>query len=135
MTYADYTYYIVDFMGGTVPEPEFAQYALRAAEYIDQLTFDRAKCAPKYKNELASAACAAAEVIYSAYRRMEEDKPRAAPEIKSETVGKYRIEYALPETRGTDYQTGSAHTQLMNAVRRAVERHIGHTGLMYQGIS
>ena len=113
--YADFTFYRDDFLGEKIPEDKFSQYALRASERIDELTFNRLKNAEDIPEEVKSACCAAAEMLYISDCASEKSEKG----ISSEKVGEYSVNYASA--------SGQASGRNVSA---AVRRYLLHTGLM-----
>lgn len=113
--YADFTFYRDDFLGEKIPEDKFSHYALRASERIDELTFNRLKNVADIPEEVKSACCAAAEVLYISDCASEKSEKG----ISSEKVGEYSVNYASASGQASDRN-----------VSAAVRRYLLHTGLM-----
>ena len=113
--YADFTFYRDDFLGEKIPEDRFSQYALRASERIDELTFNRLKNVADIPEEVKSACCAAAEVLYISDCASEKSEKG----ISSEKVGEYSVNYTAVSGQTSDRN-----------VSAAVRRYLLHTGLM-----
>ena len=113
--YADFTFYRDNFLGEKIPEDKFSQYALRATERIDELTFNRLKNVGDIPEEAKKACCAAAEMMYISDCASEKSEKG----ISSEKVGEYSVNYAAASGQATDRN-----------VSAAVRHHLIHTGLM-----
>lgn len=113
--YADFTFYRDIFLGGKIPEYVFSEYALRASERIDELTFNRLKNDGDIPEEAKKACCAAAEVLYISDCASEKSEKG----ISSEKVGEYSVNYSSASGQATDRN-----------VSAAVRRYLLHTGLM-----
>ena len=113
--YADFEFYRDDFLGEKIPEDRFSQYALRASERIDELTFNRLKNAEDIPEEVKNACCAAAEVLYISDCASEKSEKG----ISSEKVGEYSVNYASASGQASDRN-----------VSAAVRRYLLYTGLM-----
>lgn len=113
MSYADYSFYFNDFGGRAIEEPDFARLALRASQFIDYFTMNRAK---NYTEDDAvkSACCAVAE----AYLAVEKIDSKVG--ISSESVGSYSVSYS-----------NSNNTR--DAIANAARQYLTHTGLLYRG--
>ncbi len=117
--YADFEFYRDTFLGEKIPEDKFSHYALRASERIDELTFNRLKNAEDIPEEVKSACCAAAEVLYIADCASEKSEKG----ISSEKVGEYSVNYASASGQASDRN-----------VSAAVRRYLLYTGLMCKAV-
>lgn len=111
--YADYAFYVETYLGSAIPEADFPRLALRASQFLDYFTMNRAK-GYAANNAVKNACCAVAE----AYQNVEKVETKSG--IASESVGSYSVSYA------TDAAVKSA---LANAARP----YLAFTGLMYRG--
>ena len=117
--YADYDFYTDKYLGRIIPnENDFAYYALRASEIIDNKTFGRInEITPAVK----MACCAAADELYSDASA----RAKAAGGISSESVDGYSVSY-----RAYDAKSGA---ESKKRVYDAVKRYLANTGLMFRG--
>lgn len=113
MVYADYNFYAEKFIGKTIKEADFERLALRASQFLDYYTMNRAKDYTK-DDAVKNACCAVAE----AYQTVE--KTGAKKGIASESVGSYSVSYITDKT---------AKSELANAARQ----YLSFTGILYRG--
>lgn len=138
MSYADYTYYEQTFYGTSIDEADFPRLSLRASDFIDYITRNKAAkaTASDVVEALEKACCAIAEQI----QITERNKALAAQtataaleagngEIKSETVGGYSVSY----TTGADYASATTPRAEYNAMYNVALRYLANTGLLYRG--
>ena len=113
--YADYSYYSSQYYGSTIPPGEFMRLAARASEYIDYITFGRAR---EHSNddEVKRATCAVAEGLH---------KQEQGGEVTMRTVGPWTEQYAASE-----YAAARSPARKLKAI---AARYLGGTGLMYRG--
>ena len=117
--YADYAFYTDKYLGRIIPnENDFAYYALRASEIIDNKTFGRIN---EITPAVQLACCAAADELYSDASA----KAKAAGGISSESVDGYSVSY-----RAYNTEAEKAAEKRVNA---AIKRYLGGTGLMFRG--
>lgn len=117
--YADYAFYTDKYLGRIIPnENDFAYYALRASEIIDNKTFGRIN---EITPAVQLACCAAADELYSDASA----KAKAASGVSSESVDGYSVSY-----RAYNTEAEKAAEKRVNA---AIKRYLGSTGLMFRG--
>ena len=117
--YADYAFYTDKYLGRIIPnENDFAYYALRASEIIDNKTFGRIN---EITPAVQLACCAAADELYSDASA----KAKAAGGISSESVDGYSVSYRAYNTE--------AEKVAEKKVNAAIKRYLGSTGLMFRG--
>ena len=117
--YADYDFYTDKYLGRIIPnENDFAYYALRASEIIDNKTFGRIN---EITPAVQLACCAAADELYSDASA----KVKAASGVSSESVDGYSVSY-----RAYNTEAEKAAEKRVNA---AIKRYLGSTGLMFRG--
>lgn len=117
MAYADYSYYLNTFKGGSVSADKFDYLAERASDFMDMITFDRLKSQDfsEYEDKIKKCCCALAENIFS-YENSSADK-------NSETIGEYSVTY--------NHKSDSDNYRNMKST---AFRYLANTGLMYRGI-
>ena len=118
--YADYTYYSATYLGTAIASADFARLALRASEYIDQLTFGRAADDTDNETAIKNACSAVAEEV----QRVEADGN--ADGIASESIGSNSVTYTA-----NAYRSKSA----LSKYRQAAKTYLGDTGLMLPGFA
>ena len=117
--YADYAFYTDKYLGRIIPnENDFAYYALRASEIIDNKTFGRIN---EITPAVQLACCAAADELYSDASA----RAKAASGVSSESVDGYSVSY-----RAYNTEAEKAAEKRANA---AIKRYLGSTGLMFRG--
>ena len=117
--YADYAFYTDKYLGRIIPnENDFAYYALRASEIIDNKTFGRIN---EITPAVQLACCAAADELYSDASA----KAKAASGVSSESVDGYSVSYRAYNTE--------AEKVAEKRVNVAIKRYLGSTGLMFRG--
>ena len=117
--YADYDFYTDKYLGRIIPnENDFAYYALRASEIIDNKTFGRIN---EITPAVQLACCAAADELYSDAST----RAKAASGVSSESVDGYSVSY-----RAYNTEAEKAAEKRVNA---AIKRYLGSTGLMFRG--
>lgn len=113
MAYADYSFYTKQFLGVAIAETDFERLSLRASQFLDYYTGNRAK---NYNadDSVKNACCALAET----YQAIERTGAKAG--ISSESVGSYSVSYTTEQ---------DVKTMLANVARR----YLAFTGLLYRG--
>lgn len=137
MIYADYAYYIGDYMGNLVEESEFLRLASRASAYLDYYTQGRAVFhgdMPQVKN----ACCALAEK-YQIIERIQRSQSLSlaaamenpGKELQSETVG------PLTKTYKSSGESAAFMADFLNLTEQqlaaVVRQYLSGTGLLYRG--
>ena len=129
MIYADYNFYVSSFYGNVIPEEEYAAAALRASQFLDYYTMNRAKdhCAMP---ELKMACCALAEEYHTIITAARQQSQTMAGdgEMQSQTVGGYSVTY---RSRGEALSEASAQAQ--SRLAQVARQYLAHTGLLYRG--
>lgn len=114
MAYADFVYYKTEYLGVSIEEKDFPRLALRASEYLDQLTHGAIPHPPP--ECVRRACCAIAEF----------DQGEEAGGIKaSESVGGYSVNYAV-----SSVNVASADVRRYNLARG----YLLNSGLLYGGV-
>lgn len=113
MAYADFDYYKNSFLGSAIDESEFPRLALRASQFLDYYTRNKAKDYIK-DDAVKNACCAVAE----AYQIAERSEGKSG--IASESVGSYSVSYTTDQ---------NAKAALSNVAMQ----YLAFTGLLYRG--
>ena len=136
--YADWAYYIQDFGGSVIAdETKFQQFALRASNYVDNMTMMRAQ--PYFLGNptpIKNATCAAAEVLYrfSLNEIMQDSSSGLAHgAVVSEKNDGFSVAYADSGALNPDSDTGARAIQ--SRVAQAIEQYLRWTGLLYAGVA
>lgn len=121
MAYADFTIYSDTYMGVAIAQADFPRLALRASEFIDQVTHDRAAAVVEADTDntaiasIQMATCAVAEKI--------QELEVSGGTLASESVGRgFSATY-----QSKLFDDG----QLI----RVAKKYLGRTGLMYSGFA
>ena len=120
--YADYNFYIAEYMGSSIPESAFASVERAASAYIDSLTHNgivMGDLPEKVQHKVKMAVCAVAEVCYK--RNADEDSTT----VSSESVGNHSKSFAVVKKTYADRQ----REQLAEA-----KVYLHGTGLLYGGL-
>lgn len=112
MAYADYSFY--QSRGGRMSLSEFSVYSEKASDYIDYITFDRAKTYEDTENRLKKCCCALAD---------EMKKSDNISGKSSESIGSYSVSFSDNSEMAIQKKYGSV-----------CRTYIGSTGLMYRGL-
>lgn len=113
MAYANYNFYAEKFIGKTIKEADFERLALRASQFLDYYTMNRAKDYTK-DDAVKNACCAVAE----AYQIAEQAESKSG--IASESVGSYSVSYRDSKNA-------------MEMLARAARQYLAFTGLLSRG--
>ena len=129
MIYADYNFYVSSFYGNVIPEEEYAAAALRASQFLDYYTMNRAKQQPELE-ALKLACCALAEEYHTIITAARQQSQTMAGdgEMQSQTVGGYSVTY---RNRGEALSEASAQAQ--SRLATVARQYLAHTGLLYRG--
>lgn len=129
MIYADYNFYVSSFYGNVIPEEEYAAAALRASQFLDYYTMNRAKQQPELE-ALKLACCALAEEYHTIITAARQQSQTMAGdgEMQSQTVGGYSVTY---RSRGEALSEASAQAQ--SRLAQVARQYLAHTGLLYRG--
>lgn len=126
MIYADYNFYVSSFYGNVIPEEEYAAAALRASQFLDYYTMNRAK--DNADLEAVKMACCALAEEYYAIETSQRLAMQTDGEMQSQTVGSYSVTY---RSKADTARTIAAEARgRMVAIAR---QHLAHTGLLYRG--
>lgn len=127
MIYADYNFYVSSFYGNVIPEEEYAAVALRASQFLDYYTMNRAK---DYSDlsELKMACCALAEEYHTILTAKRHESQMADGEMQSQTVGSYSVTY---RSKGESLAEASAQAQ--SRLATVARQYLARTGLLYRG--
>lgn len=117
MAYADFNYYTNSFGGNTIPEASFLRLEKKARAFLDSITFNRLKeDATLIDDSVKDCLCEIMECNY----KLENDGG-----IKiSESVGSQSVSYQINQN-DTEF----------NRYYKIAKRYLGHTGLLYRGVS
>lgn len=130
MAYADYDYYINEYLCGTdavIPESEFAFYAKKATQEIDAITHNSIRYRTLVPVEAKEAACAIAEHLYSC------DKITKAS-VQSGLAG-VLTSYSNDGESGTiDSSSGYTEAGKRAAILNIARKYLANTGLLYGGV-
>ena len=138
MSYADYAYYTETFLGSAIAEADFPRLSLRASDFIDYITRNKAGRATDESvvNALSKACCAIAEQMQIdernkaiAAQTATEALSAGGGEVKSETVGGYSVSY----TTAADYVSADDVKRSAAAYFAIAQRYLVNTGLLYRG--
>lgn len=129
--YVDYAYYSGEYAGTSISETEFTAFARKASLKMDTFTFGRLSSWPStdFPDSVFDACCAIAEVLY-AY----EEKQNAITEatangaIKSESNDGYSVSFGAVDRVADE-------AAVNKEVRGLIETYLGHTGLLFRGLS
>lgn len=119
--YADYNFYLTEYMGSAIPDTAFASVERAASAYIDYLTHNRIVMADLPENvqeKVKMAVCAVADVCY---KQITDENPT----VSSEAVGNHSKSYAVAKKSFDERQ----HEKLISA-----KTHLHGTGLLYGGL-
>lgn len=139
MAYADFNYYADQFYGTAIEAADFPRLSLRASDFIDYITRNKAaKTTDETVLEaLSKACCAIAEQMQIdernkaiAAQTATEALSAGGGEVKSETVGGYSVSY----TTALDYvkNADAAKAEVAGYMSIAL-RYLSNTGLLYRG--
>ena len=112
MAYADYSFY--QNRGGQMSASDFLIYSEKASDYIDYITFDRAKTYKDTENRLKKCCCALAD---------EMKKSDNISGKSSESIGSYSVSFS-----------DTSDEALRKRLAKICAIYIGSTGLMYRGL-
>ncbi len=134
MVYADYDYYTKTYLGTALNENDFPRLALRASEYIDRYTRNRA-AAMAEAEPVKKACCALSEQMQlieqaDALARSSLAQNGGA-ELERETVGAYSVSYR--DLGGSAASARSVSDGAERALADLIRRLLAGTGLCYRG--
>ena len=139
MPYADFSYYTTEYLGTEISAEDFPRLALRASDFIDYLTRNKAARATEeyVTTALSKACCAIAEQLQMdarnraiAAQTATEAISSGGGEVKSESVGGYSVSY----TTAADYGSASDAIKASAGACYAIAReYLANTGLLYRG--
>lgn len=125
--FADYQYYMEKFHGSAIPETAFPNVSLKASIYVKYITFGRVTDSfgidyPQYADDIKTAVCAVAEVMYKDQLSRDE----TGREKRSEDNDGYSVSFVT--------SADSKEESLEKKQYKAVYPYLIHTGLMYRGV-
>lgn len=129
--YADYTFYTTVFFGDLLTAETFPKYATRASDFIDYLTWKKARDYADTENEVKKACCALAEQYQSidAVRKAAAAKVTNEGIIGSETVGSHSRSFR----NGVEGEQAIAEAE--KALSAIARQYLLPTGLLYRGVN
>ena len=136
MVYADYDYYLTQYLGRSIQAEEFPRLALRASQYIDYITCGRAEQQASLE-AVKMCCCALAEqyqLIDAAQELTRKNLTASEPgeaEVQSESVGGWSRSF---RSGGDSAQAASQAAETGRAALSDIARRfLAHTGLLYRG--
>ena len=120
--YADYNFYLTEYMGSAIPEAVYGGIARAADAYINYITHNRIKAddLPEWVLErVKMAACAVADACY----KQESDEDSTT--VSSESVGNHSKSFAVVKRGFAERE----HEKLTKA-----KQYLHGTGLLYGGL-
>lgn len=131
MRYADYEYYVSEYLSGqppTVPGESFAFWEKRAAGEIDCRTFNRLRNKNVVPEEVKECTCAITELLYKANSVSE-------MALKDGITG-VLTSYSNDGESGSYDVSQSIYTESGKKaeIRRLITLYLGNTGLLYAGV-
>lgn len=126
----DFSFYVAEYGGRNVREDDFVFLAPRAKEVVGYFTYGRAldqKLRSTHHRDVMRAECAVVEVLY---QQQTVEKGLAPGSVRSETVGKHRIDFGTPNMTLVELDE---FTRV--SIIRAIAMHLMHTGMLYAGVN
>lgn len=124
MVYADYDYYVDNYMGKSISEEDFTSLSVKASAYVDWVTMQRAKNATGDASEaIKSAVCALCEIIQDGEKLNVISSDTERP-LSSETVGGWSRSFGSKSVSANDLQL------IENRKREAVMMYLAPYGLL-----
>lgn len=118
--YVEYRFYADEYGGKVINEDDFSAAALRASQYIRNVTLNRSD---DYKGEdLLYAVCAVADVFHEVFGSSESEK-------RSETTDGYSTSYVVQQKDGE-----SRETLFRRRAYECAYEWLAHTGLLQRGV-
>lgn len=136
MIYADYEYYMMNYMGRLIQEDDFPRLALRASRYIDHITVNKAqKNADMEAVKMCCCALAELEQQIETAQELSQKSLSAetvdGAEVQSESVGGWSRSY---RAGGSSAQAAVEAAASMKSERMSIVReYLTQTGLLYRG--
>lgn len=133
MAYANYDYYITDYLLGqdpVIPEKVFLFWEKQARVEIDAQTFGRIAANQAFiTGQVKDCACAIAEVLYKAHTLTESTRENGMVGVQ--------VSYSNDGQSGTYDVSQSAYTESgkKTEIKRLISRYLGNTGLLYAGVN
>lgn len=124
MVYADYDYYVDNYMGKSISEEDFTSLSIKASAYVDWVTMQRAKTATGDALEaIKSAVCALCEIIQDGEKLNVISSDTERP-LSSETVGGWSRSFGSKSVSANDLQL------IENRKRETVMMYLAPYGLL-----
>lgn len=124
MVYADYDYYVDNYMGKSISEEDFTSLSVKASAYVDWVTMQRAKNATGDASEaIKSAVCALCEIIQDGEKLNVISSDTERP-LSSETVGGWSRSFGSKSVSANDLQL------IENRKRETVMMYLAPYGLL-----
>lgn len=120
--YADYNFYISEYMGSIIPETAFAGVERAASAYVNYITHNRIPAATLPEPVMVKVKMAVCAVADTCYKQLTDEDSST---VSSESVGNHSRSYAVVKKGFDDRQ----HEKLVNA-----KTYLHGTGLMYGGL-
>ena len=124
MVYADYDYYVDNYMGKSISEEDFTSLSVKASAYVDWVTMQRAKNATGDASEaIKSAVCALCEIIQDGEKLNVISSDTERP-LSSESVGGWSRSFGSKSVSANDLQL------IENRKRETVMMYLAPYGLL-----
>lgn len=129
LIYADYDYYVNDYLSGrepVIPDEDYLFYEKQARHEIDALTLNQITALPEIPEAVKECTCAVAEVLYRAEKL-------SAGSLEQGFAGAM-VSYSNDGQSGSFDVSGSAYTE--NGKKREIGRlcRMYLAGLLYTGV-
>ena len=128
--YADYDFYSNTFYGDSVDENDWAKLATRASDFIDYITFGKAKDNAELE-AVQKCCCALAEQ----YNLIEATRTAAAAKVTSEGIIASESVGAHSRSFRNGAEGAQAVSELEKELANIAKRYLLPTGLLYRGVS
>lgn len=124
MVYADYDYYVDNYMGKSISEEDFTSLSVKASAYVDWVTMQRAKNATGDASEaIKSAVCALCEIMQDGEKLNVISSDTERP-LSSETVGGWSRSFGSKSVSANDLRL------IENRKRETVMMYLAPYGLL-----
>ena len=132
-SYIDFNYYSETFKGTVIPEEKFDKFAIRASRKVKNFVLN--KDITKFENDVKSATCSIAEILYN--QNLNKDKltkllAGSEKQVSSEKVGDYSRNFTSISL--IDLEKICSDEYVNKQIKLELYNYLFYTGLLYSGV-
>ncbi len=120
--YADYNFYVTEYMGSAIPNTAYTEQAREAAAYLDYITHNRIPASDLPESVMVKVKMASCAIADICYKQVNDENSTT---VSSESVGNHSRSYAVVKKTFADREQEKF---------TKARQYLHGTGLMYGGL-